>query len=141
MIRFLTMIFAAALLWACNQQPTPAPLVDAPAPKVAIHILAADDFEAALKASLNHALLDLRPAADYECARLYKSVTMPCPDGNCDALWQGLGRESHLFLYCANGYASTKTAKKMEEAGFSNICVLQGGIIAWTTAGKMLTKL
>ncbi len=45
-----------------------------------------------------------------------------------------------LVLYCSGGYRSAIAAENLQKMGYKNICSMEGGSTAWTTAGYPILK-
>ncbi len=52
-----------------------------------------------------------------------------------DAKISVLDKNTPVYVYCAAGGRSSKTAKQLEQKGFKSVFNLSGGITAWRNAG------
>lgn len=102
--------------------------------------LGVDSFEAALAADPAAQLVDVRTPEEYTGAHLSPAV-------NID--WNGedfigkavaaLDKGRQVLLYCRSGRRSAAAAGALEKEGFK-VSNLKGGYLAWTAAGKPVTK-
>lgn len=102
--------------------------------------LGVDSFEAALAADPSVQLVDVRTPGEYAGAHLSPAV-------NID--WNGedfigkasaaLDRTRPVMLYCRSGRRSAAAAAALEKEGFK-VSNLKGGYLAWTEAGKPVTR-
>ena len=51
-----------------------------------------------------------------------------------------LDKNKTLILYCRAGNRSANAAEKAENAGFRDICMIEGGIAAWKSQGLPVKK-
>ena len=81
-------------------------------------------------------IVDVRGAADFERGHIPGAINAPY-DGIGKA---ALPREGVLVLYCGNNQCpwSKLGAKTLENMGYKNVKILEGGILSWTAEGFAL---
>lgn len=102
--------------------------------------LTVNEFEAMLKQDETVQLLDVRTPEEFAEYHLAGAI-------NID--WYGEGFAAHVqaqldkarpvMVYCRSGRRSAAAAKVLDGLGFTTYN-LKGGILAWTDAGKKVTK-
>jgi len=85
-------------------------------------------------------LIDVRTAAEYRSGHASGAISMPLDELNPDTLTKrfgdaDVGRESPLFLTCQSGYRAQQAAEQLQQAGYQNLYMLDGGTEAWQKAG------
>lgn len=81
-------------------------------------------------------VVDVRGAVDFEKSHIPGAINAPY-----DSIEKaGLPREGNLVLYCGNNQCpwSKLGARTLENAGYKNVRVLDGGITNWTAEGFAL---
>lgn len=83
-------------------------------------------------------LIDVRRDNEWESGHLRnaKHFEMNNPDWNSQI--ETLDKDKPVYVYCAKGGRSARSAKQLEEAGFKEIYDLEGGITNWKAAGKSI---
>lgn len=94
----------------------------------------ADAYELLSTSSVQ--LIDLREPEEYEASHIAGSTLLPL--GQFSASISALEHEDPVLLYCRTGNRSGQAAYILENAGFTQIYDLQGGITAWEAAGLPL---
>jgi len=74
-------------------------------------------------------LLDVRQPGEYEICRLEPSVLIPM--GQIPANLDELDQDQETVVICHHGIRSRQVAYYLEQAGFSNVINLNGGLAAW----------
>lgn len=85
----------------------------------------------------NHAtatLLDARAYREYEVSHLMGARYVGYDDFNLSRI-ADLSRNAPVVVYCSVGYRSEKIAQKLQQAGFSEVYNLYGGIFEWVNQG------
>lgn len=83
-------------------------------------------------------LLDARSPAEYAVSHL-AGATRVDPDG--DALDPtGIPRDTLIVVYCSVGYRSGAVVRRLDDAGFTNVYNLQGGIFEWANEGRPVER-
>ena len=84
-------------------------------------------------------LLDVRQPWEYDVCRIKNSVLLPM--SQITAEYNTLDSNRETVVICHHGIRSRRVGRYLEEAGFSNIINLSGGVAQWakTVDTKMTT--
>ena len=74
-------------------------------------------------------LLDVRQPWEYDVCRLENSTLIPM--GQIPAHVNELDKDRETVVICHHGIRSRQVARYLEQAGFSNVINLKGGVNAW----------
>jgi rhodanese-related sulfurtransferase len=74
-------------------------------------------------------LLDVRQPWEYEICRLENSQLIPM--SQIPAAVEELDKERETVVICHHGIRSRSVARYLEQAGFSNVINLSGGVAQW----------
>lgn len=74
-------------------------------------------------------LVDVREPHEWEIARIAKAELMPL--SQFENFIPKLSRDEDIYLYCYKGKRSMTALKKLQEAGFTKLHSLAGGIDRW----------
>ena len=74
-------------------------------------------------------LLDVRQPWEYEVCKIENSVLLPM--SQITAEYNSLDFERETVVICHHGIRSRRVGRYLEEAGFSNIINLSGGVAQW----------
>jgi rhodanese-related sulfurtransferase len=74
-------------------------------------------------------LLDVRQPWEYDVCRLDDSTLIPM--GQIPAHVDELEKDRETVVICHHGIRSRQVARYLEQAGFSNVINLKGGVNAW----------
>lgn len=107
------------ITFACDMSPSPA------LPEIDVHQLKARMAEAK-----PFVLLDVREPAEIAVCSLPGSVLIPL--GDLPARLGELDPEAETIIHCKAGGRSAKALAILLEAGFKDVCHVQGGINAWS---------
>ncbi|MCK0180596.1 rhodanese-like domain-containing protein [Flavobacteriaceae bacterium S0862] len=80
-------------------------------------------------------LVDVRTPEEYEEGYIEGFQNIDYFSENFNQEIEKLDKSKPVIVYCKSGNRSGKCAKKMEEAGFSKIYDLEGGITKWAFEG------
>lgn len=85
-------------------------------------------------------LIDVRTQEEYEEGYIegFQNIDYYSDDFTKDI--EKLDKSKPVIVYCKSGNRSGKCAKKMEEAGFSKVYDLEGGITQWKFKGFEVKK-
>lgn len=74
-------------------------------------------------------LLDVRQPWEYEVCKIENSVLLPM--SQITAEYNSLDFDRETVVICHHGIRSRRVGRYLEEAGFSNIINLSGGVAQW----------
>jgi len=96
--------------------------------------------EAVLLANGGAAILDVRPAADYQAGHIIDARHIPASElaSRADSLKKY--KEKPVLVYCDNGLASAQAARALRELGFTKVATLRGGLQSWRQENLPLVK-
>lgn len=132
---------------AAIPSPSQAQITSKPRPKLvkpaidAEQILSVEEFELRLAKTKNEVLYDLRKDTDYKSSHLSGAQSLPYNEASfaTDIAGWTIDKTTPLFVYGANKMEQKKLTKVillLEEAGYSEVFFLDGGIEAWAKKGK-----
>ena len=82
-------------------------------------------------------LLDVREPAEYEVSHLANAQQVE-PGSDPAAL--DLPKDQPIVTYCSVGYRSAEYAKKLRQAGFTDVRNLEGSVFAWANEDRPLVE-
>ena len=82
-------------------------------------------------------LLDVRQPWEYDVCRLENSTLIPM--GQISSQVDTLDKDRETVVICHHGIRSRQIARYLEQAGFSNVINLKGGVNAW--AKSVITEM
>ncbi|AOJ11373.1 rhodanese-like domain-containing protein [Burkholderia mayonis] len=88
----------------------------------------------------NAIVVDLRPAAEYGAGHLPSARSVEFGELQARAGQLAKNKGTPVLLVCQNGQQSQKARKIVEDAGYQDVHVLQGGLSAWQQAGMPVVK-
>lgn len=81
-------------------------------------------------------LIDVRTEEEWQEGHLKNAQRFQINNANWEAQIATLDKNKPVYVYCAKGGRSARSAKQLKKAGFVEIYDLDGGISAWEEAGK-----
>lgn len=78
-------------------------------------------------------LIDVRTQGEYEVSHLPGGRRVQ-PGSNADAV--SVGKEEPIVTYCSVGYRSAAFAKKLKDAGYTDVQNMTGSIFEWANEGR-----
>jgi rhodanese-related sulfurtransferase len=78
-------------------------------------------------------LIDAREAKEFEVSHLQGAKNLRSV-GQVRALV--VSNAGPIVVYCSVGYRSSALAAKLQAAGFTNVCNLEGSLFAWANEGR-----
>jgi rhodanese-related sulfurtransferase len=84
-------------------------------------------------------LLDVRSREEFEVSHLPGALRIDYR-GPVSGGQGALDQHRPIVVYCSAGYRSSIVARKLQQAGFSKVLNLEGGIFAWGNAGLPLER-
>lgn len=85
-------------------------------------------------------LLDVRTPAEFEEIHIEGSHLMPLHALDMEKAKSLSGDGSPLVLVCRSGNRARQAAEKFVGAGLGNLQVLEGGVVAWESAGLAVNR-
>ncbi len=105
-------------------QAAAAEAAEAPIPEITVH-----DLKRKLDARDRFVLVDVREPFEWEIARIPGAKLIPL--GELPSRMSELDSADEIVLQCKSGMRSAKALRLLQEAGFSKLHNLDGGITAW----------
>jgi rhodanese-related sulfurtransferase len=84
--------------------------------------------------------LDVRTPGEYAEGHLQNAQLIDFQSGNFENEILSLDKNATYAVYCRSGSRSGQAVKVMQDAGFTNVFNMNGGVIDWTNAGLPLVK-
>lgn len=97
--------------------------------------LAPEAFKENFASASNPVLIDVRTPAEVQEGIIPGAVNIDIKDSLFTDKIKELDKNNTYFLYCKAGKRSNDAARQMEQMGFKNISVLEGGITEWKAKG------
>ena len=88
----------------------------------------------------NALVVDIRAVADFQKGHIAGSKSMPMSQFDPESKPLAPAKALPVVLVCQNGATVTAAAKRLKQAGFQNVHILDGGIAAWQAAELPLVK-
>lgn len=85
-------------------------------------------------------ILDIRTAEEFADGHLAGAVNIDYYAKDFAAQLAALDPAARYLLHCRSGNRSGRALPVLKELGFSNVTHLDGGILAWTSAGQPLAR-
>ena len=102
--------------------------------------LTVNEFEAMFARDSTAQLLDVRTPEEFAEGHIGGAMNIDWKaDGFAEKAQALLAADSPVMVYCRSGRRSAAAASALEKLGFKTYN-LKGGIVAWTDAGKRVTK-
>ena len=100
-----------------------------------VELISVVDMEEALKLD-DVQLVDVRTKREFASGHIKNAKNIVYQSANWDVQVAALDKEKPVYVYCARGVRSAKCASILEEAGFTKIFDLEGGITKWINEDK-----
>lgn len=97
--------------------------------------LSVDDF-ATLAAKDGVVLVDVRTPAEFAAGHLSGAQNIDVESPDFSTQIGTLDKSATYAVYCRSGNRSATARKAMTDAGFTHVSDLEGGITAWSQAGR-----
>lgn len=81
-------------------------------------------------------VVDVRTPAEYAQGHLSGALALDWSGGELEQGMQGLDPARPVLLYCASGNRSAAAREFLIDQGFTDVHDLEGGIGAWSRAGR-----
>jgi rhodanese-related sulfurtransferase len=85
-------------------------------------------------------LLDFRTPDEFASGHLDQAAMIDFYEPDFQSKLSALDRTKKYLVYCRSGNRSGKATAMMRELGFADVADLDGGILAWESAGKPTVK-
>ena len=95
-----------------------------------------NEFEKKLSTTNGAQLIDVRTPEEYADGHLNGAVNINVNDDSFDTQVAKLDKSKTVMVYCGSGKRSANASGKLHDLGFTEIYDLDGGITAWSAAGK-----
>jgi rhodanese-related sulfurtransferase len=82
-------------------------------------------------------LLDVRTAAEYDVSHIHDARRVD-PDSSVESI--NLPKDQPIVTYCSVGYRSAAFAKKLQDAGYTNVQNMTGSIFEWASEGRPMER-
>lgn len=106
------------------------------APATSIAVLPVEEYKSKMMATADIQLIDVRTPGEYAGGTIGAAKNINFNDANFEAEIAKLDREKPLFIFCASGNRSGRSAPVYQKLGFKQVYDLQGGYGAWKRAGN-----
>ena len=84
--------------------------------------------------------LDVRTPGEFNEGHIEGALLIDFQSGNFEAEIASLDKSKTYAVYCRSGNRSGQAVKVMNDAGFTNLYNLNGGVIDWANAGLPLVN-
>ena len=84
--------------------------------------------------------LDVRTPGEYAEGHLEGAQLIDFQSGNFENEISSLDKNATYAVYCRSGNRSGQAIKVMQDAGFTNVFNMNGGVIDWANAGLPLVR-
>lgn len=81
-------------------------------------------------------IIDVRTDREWDAGHIKGANHFQINNPNWQAQIETLDKDAPVYLYCAKGGRSARSAKQLKKAGFTQIYDLNGGITDWKKEGK-----
>ncbi|SIS41962.1 Rhodanese-related sulfurtransferase [Zobellia uliginosa] len=90
-----------------------------------------------LKNASNAVLLDAREKSEYEVSHLKNAIWVGYDTFELDSIVQKIkNKNSEIVVYCSIGVRSEDIGEKLQQAGYTKVKNLYGGIFEWKNRGN-----
>lgn len=103
-------------------------------------LVTAKQFKDLLDSNENAVLVDVRTAGEFKDGAISGALNIDYYNENFIAKCMELDTNKAIYIYCRSGGRSAAAALKLQEAGFTQIFELQGGIISWKKSSFPVVK-
>ena len=85
-----------------------------------------------------HQIIDVREFSEFNSERIEGAKLKPL--SNLDKQATEIDTSKPVYLMCRSGGRAKQAAEKLSKKGFSDVCVITGGMNAWTNANLPVIK-
>jgi thioredoxin len=97
--------------------------------------LSPTEFSKQLKETENPTILDVRTPGEFSEGHIQNALNIDWNGSSFDAQVSKLDKNSTVFVYCLSGGRSGSAASQLRSNGFKHVLELDGGMMAWRSAG------
>lgn len=97
--------------------------------------LSPSEFSKQIKETENPTILDVRTPGEFGEGHLQNALNIDWNGASFDAQVSKLDKNRTVFVYCLSGGRSGAAASQLRSIGFKNVLELDGGMMAWRSAG------
>ena len=108
--------------------------------QIKIRTINADEFEKQLIATKGEQLIDVRTPKEFEKYRITSAKNMDFHDPDFRKEIEKLDKTKPVLVYCLSGVRSKSALAIFQKANFKTVYNLDGGINAWSKAGKPIDQ-
>jgi thioredoxin 1 len=83
----------------------------------------------------NGVLIDVRTPAEFQAGHIESAKNIDYNNPNFESELGKIDKNKTVFVYCLSGGRSSAAVSSIENKGFKNIIELEGGMMAWRSAG------
>ena len=102
--------------------------------------ISVDEFEKQLIATQGAQLIDVRTPAEFAKYRIQSAQNMDFKAPDFTEQIEKLNKNTPVLVYCLSGVRSANALQTFRDAGFKTVYNLEGGINAWSKAGKPIDQ-
>ena len=100
----------------------------------------ASQLQQSLQSGKNIALIDVRTPVEHEEMRISGSRLMPLDQLDAAAVKTLAANADQCVLICRSGKRADQAHQKLQAAGCDKLAILDGGVLAWESAGLPLER-
>jgi rhodanese-related sulfurtransferase len=104
-----------------------------PAPLGQIPSISPQKLQLALNSDRAPLLVDIREFTEFKKGHIAQAQSVPLPEIFTHP--STLSQDRNIVLVCRGGWRSQRAVLFLQEHGYKNITMLQGGMLAWLSAG------
>ena len=97
--------------------------------------LSPTEFSKQLLETENPTILDVRTPGEFGEGHIQNALNFDWNGSSFDAQVSKLDKNTTVFVYCLSGGRSGSAASQLRSNGFKNVLELDGGMMAWRSAG------
>lgn len=86
----------------------------------------------------DHLLVDVRTVAEFNEGHIEGAINIPVEE--LDQRLDELPQDETIVVYCRSGNRSADAADMLDEAGYSSVYDIDGGVIAWSADNLPLVR-
>lgn len=100
-----------------------------------IELISASDFEQKMAENKGQ-IIDVRTPKEFNAGHIDGAVNMHVYDKDFEQRVDKLEKDKRVYVYCKVGGRSAEAVETLKAKGFTEIFELEGGMDAWSEAGK-----